>query len=122
MRNKHPRKHNNMNIAAEILDYASKHKIDIVVYGEQIKLEAIEGEITDEFLETAKQHKSALIKELSDGRWNPELVAEGYVWCFDCQHWGGGACAHPDNPFRTVTKCPQVPRKCQWFEVKLNPD
>jgi len=104
-----------MNSVAEILDYASKHKIDIVVDGELIKLEATEGEITNEFLESAKQYKSALIKELSDGRWNPELLVEGYVWCLDCQHFNGVNCNHTDNPFHTVTKCPQAPRKCHWF-------
>jgi len=50
-----------MNSAIEILNYASKHKIDIVVDGEQIKLEAIEGKITDEFLESAKKHKPEIL-------------------------------------------------------------
>jgi len=49
------------------------------------------------------------------GRWNPELALEGYVWCLDCQHFNGVNCNHTDNPFHTVTKCPQAPRKCQWF-------
>ena len=48
-------------------------------------------------------------------RWNPELASEGYVWCLDCQHFNGVNCNHTDNPFHTVTKCPQAPRKCQWF-------
>ena len=104
-----------MNSTTEILDYASKHKIDIVVDGEQIKLEAIEGEITDEFLETAKQHKSELIKELSDERWNPELAVEGYVWCMDCQYWDDLACKHIDNPYRK--QCAHAPRICKWYEA-----
>ena len=61
-----------MNSVAEILDYAYKHKIDIVVDGEQIKLEAIEGEITDEFLESAKQHKQEILEALT--KEEPELV------------------------------------------------
>jgi len=55
-------------------------------------------------------------------RWNPELAADGYVWCQDCQHFNSVNCNHPDNPFRTVEKQPAVPRLCQWYEVKLNPD
>jgi len=51
-------------------------------------------------------------------RWNPELAVEGYVWCLDCQHFNGVNCGHTDNPFHTVTKCPQAPRVCQWFEEK----
>lgn len=105
--------------ATEILDYASKHKIDIVVDGENIKLEAIEGKITDEFLESAKQHKKEILEALTKGdRWDPELAAEGYVWCLDCQYFNSVNCNHTDNPFHTVTKCPQAPSKCQWYEVK----
>ena len=51
-------------------------------------------------------------------RWDPELAVEGYVWCLDCQHFNGVNCDHTDNPFHTVNKCPQAPRKCQWYEVK----
>ena len=50
-----------------------------------------------------------------DDRWDPEFASEGYVWCLDCQHFNGVNCDHTDNPFHTVTKCPQAPRKCQWF-------
>jgi len=48
------------------------------------------------------------------GHWNPELASEGYVWCLDCQHWGGTACTHTDNPFRNQQ--PLTPRKCRWYE------
>ena len=48
-------------------------------------------------------------------RWNPELASEGYVWCLDCQHWGGTACTHTDNPFRNQQ--PLTPRKCRWYEA-----
>ena len=54
-----------------------------------------------------------------DDRWNPELASEGYVWCLDCKHFDSVNCNHTDNPFHTVTKCPQAPRKCQWFESSI---
>ena len=109
-----------MNSAAEILNYATKHKINIAVDGEQLKLDAIEGEITDEFLETARQHKPALIEALlKPERWNPELAAQGYVWCLDCQHFDSVKCNHTDNPFHTVEKQPLAPRKCQWYEEMI---
>jgi len=47
--------------------------------------------------------------------WNPELAIEGYVWCLDCRHFNVVNCDHTDNPFHTVTKCSEAPRKCQWF-------
>ena len=102
-----------MNSAIEILNYASTHNINISVDGEHIKLEAIDGEISDNFIESAKQHKPELITALTE-RWNPELAADGYVWCIDCRHWSGTACTYPDNPFRK--QCVHVPRKCQWYE------
>jgi len=49
-------------------------------------------------------------------RWNPELASEGYVWCLDCQHFNEVNCDHTDNPFHTIIKCSQAPRKCQWYE------
>jgi len=61
-----------MNSATEILSYASKHKIKIAVDGEQIKFEAVEGEITNEFLESAKQHKSEILEVLT--KTDPELM------------------------------------------------
>ena len=48
-----------------------------------------------------------------DGRWNPELAAQDYHWCYDCRYFNQ-TCTHPDNPFRK--QCPQAPRKCQWYE------
>jgi len=50
---------------------------------------------------------------LEDDRWNPELAAQGYHWCYDCRYFNQ-TCTHPDNPFRK--QCPQAPRKCQWYE------
>jgi len=54
----------------------------------------------------------------TEERWNPELTSEGYVWCLECQHFNGANCNHTDNPFHTVSKCPQAPRKCQWFNKR----
>ena len=101
-----------MNSALDLLEYAAKHKIMVAVDGEQIKLE---GQFTDEFLETARQCKSELLKALSE-RWDPELADDGYVWCLDCMHWNGQTCVHTDNPFRKQQ--PLAPRKCQWYEEK----
>jgi len=58
--------------------------------------------------------KVAHFPEISgDDRWNPELAAQGYHWCYDCRYFDQ-TCTHPDNPFRK--QCPQAPRKCQWYE------
>jgi len=105
-----------MNTAADIFSYAQTHDINLIAEDGQLKIDAPETALTDEFLESAKQHKSEILKVLTrEDRWNPELAAEGYVWCLDCQHFNGVNCNHTDNPFHTVTKCPQAPRKCQWF-------
>lgn len=103
-----------MNTAADILSYAQIHNINLVAENGQLKIDAPEAALTDDFLNSAKQHKEEIIKALSE-RWNPELVAEGYVWCIDCQHFDSVNCNNSDNPFHTVNKCPPVPRKCQWF-------
>jgi len=55
----------------------------------------------------------------SSDRWSPEFAAKGYVWCHDCKYFNNVSCNHADNPFNTVSKCPQAPRKCQWYEGKL---
>ena len=49
--------------------------------------------------------------------WNPELASEGYVWCMNCQYFNGVNCDHAENIFRTVNKCPQVPRMCHWYSA-----
>jgi hypothetical protein len=64
--------------------------------------------VLDESVETEKTE--------TDDRWNPEYAKQGYVWCLDCLHFDNVNCNHSDNPFRTITKCPQAPRKCQWHE------
>ena len=106
-----------MNTAADILSYAKSHNINIRAKDGELKIAAPETALTDDFLESTKQHKSEILEVLTrEDRWDPELAAKGYVWCFDCQHFNGVNCNHTDNPFRTVTKCPQAPRRCQWHE------
>jgi len=107
-----------MNTAADIFSYAQTHDINLNAEDGQLKIDAPETALTDEFLESAKQHKSEILKVLTrEDRWNPELASEGYVWCLDCQHFNNVNCNHPDNPFRTVEKQPPVARKCQWFQI-----
>lgn len=109
-----------MNTASDILSYAKTHDIRLNAEDGQLKIDAPENELTDEFLESAKQHKSEILEVLTkEDRWDPELAAKGYVWCIDCKYFNGASCNHTDNPFHTVTKCPQAPRKCQWYEKKL---
>ena len=106
-----------MNTAADIFSYAQTHDINLTAEDGQLKIDAPETALTDEFLVSAKQHKSEILEVLTKAdRWNPELASEGYVWCLDCQHWGGTACTHTDNPFRNQQ--PLTPRKCRWFEYK----
>lgn len=102
-----------MNTAKDIISYAAQHRIRMVVNGDRLVFEGNNDSLTDQFLEAAKQSKPALIKALS--RWDPELAAEGYIWCYDCKFWGGQICQHPDNPFRN--QCPQAPRICRWYEA-----
>ena len=104
-----------MNAVADILTYAQINSINMIAENGQLKIDASETALTDDFLNSAKEHKTEIIKTLSE-RWNPEYSQQGYVWCFDCKHFDNLNCNHYDNPFRTVTKCPQVPRKCQWHE------
>ena len=105
-----------MNTAADIFSYAQTHDINLIAEDGQLKIDAPEMALTDEFLVSAKQHKSEILEALTRGdRWDPELAAKGYVWCLDCQHWGGTACTHIDNPFRNQQ--PLTPRKCHWHEV-----
>jgi len=109
-----------MNTATDILAYAKTHDISLIAEDGQLKIDAPETALTDEFLASAKQYKSEILASLTkEDRWHPELAAEGYIWCADCQHFNGVNCDHTDNPFHTVTKCPKAPRKCQWYEKKL---
>jgi len=110
-----------VNTARDIINYAETHNIQLSSRDGQLVLNAQKEVLTDAFLESAKQHKAEILSVITE-RWNPGMAAEGYVWCLDCRHFNGVNCDHTDNPFHTVTKCPQAPRKCQWYEVKLNPD
>jgi len=107
-----------MNTATDILNYAQIHNIGMVAEDGQLKIDAPETALTDDFLCSAKQHKEEIIKALReinpDERWSPELADEGYVWCYDCKFWDSKSCSHPDNSFRQ--QCPQAPRKCYWYE------
>ena len=105
-----------MNTAIDVLNYAKTHDINIIAEGGLLKIDAPEKALTDEFLESAKQHKQEIIRALSE-RWNPELAREGYHWCFDCLHWNG-KCTSLENPYHAVEKCPQAPRFCRWYKDK----
>jgi len=54
-----------MNTAADILSYAKNHDIHLRAEGGQIKINAPENELTDDFLDSAKEHKQEIIKVLS---------------------------------------------------------
>ena len=110
-----------MDVAKALTQFGSLG-INIAVKGKKLLVTGPEP-LTDEQRTYLRIHRTSILEVLlRPERWDPELASDGYVWCLDCQHFNGVNCDHTDNPFRTVTKCPQVPRKCQWFEVKLNPD
>jgi len=54
-----------MNTAADILTYAQNHDIRLIADDGQIKINAPENVLTDEFLESAKQHKSEILEALT---------------------------------------------------------
>jgi len=62
-----------MNTAADILIYAKNHDIRLIAEDGQLKINAPENELTDEFLESAKQHKQEILKALT--KEDPELMA-----------------------------------------------
>ena len=108
-----------MNTARDILSYAQSHDIRLSIDGDKLKVNAPKEVLTDEFLATTKQHKAEILKTLSKPeRWDPELVADGYVWCQDCLFYNGFNCGSNENPFKTVEKQPAVARKCQWYEER----
>ena len=61
-----------MNTAADILTYAQNHDIRLIADDGQIKINAPENVLTDEFLESAKQHKSEILEVLT--KIEPELM------------------------------------------------
>ena len=88
-------------------------------YLERLKTEFSENNPHKELTKPTKAPSVSFVSSASrafDERWDPELATEGYVWCLDCQHFNGVNCDHTDNPFHTVNKWPQAPRKCQWYE------
>ena len=50
-----------MNTAADIFSYAKNHDINLIAEDGQLKIDAPETVLTDEFLESAKQHKSEIL-------------------------------------------------------------
>jgi len=62
-----------MNTAADILSYAKNHDITLVAEEGKLKINAPETALTDDFLESAKQHKSEILEVLT--KENPELTA-----------------------------------------------
>ncbi len=62
-----------MNTAADIFSYAQTHDINLIADEGQLKIDAPETALTDEFLESAKQHKSEILEALT--KEDPELMA-----------------------------------------------
>jgi len=73
-----------MNTAADILIYAQNHDIRLIADDGQIKINAPENELTDEFLESAKQHKSEILEVLTkEDRSDPKLIERISEACAD---------------------------------------
>lgn len=104
-----------MTAIAEILTYAEQHQIQLSIHGDKLKIKSLNGEVPAEFVEKAKTHKPEIMQVLQE-RWNPELAADGYVWCLDCTHWDGTNCTHKDNPY--IEQEPKCPRYCKWYRAK----
>jgi len=62
-----------MNTAADILSYAKTHDISLIAKDGQLKIDAPKTALTDEFLESAKQHKSEILGVLD--KEDSELMA-----------------------------------------------
>jgi len=102
-----------MNAAQKFIAYAESHDIELTVIEGHLIMDGVKDEIKDKILTTAKEHKQEIITALE--RWNPELSAKGYQWCFDCKNWSGQSCTSQDNPYAEVEKCPQAARICKWY-------
>jgi len=73
-----------MNTAADILTYAQNHDIRLIADDGQIKINAPENVLTDEFLESAKQHKSEILEVLTkEDRSDPKLMERISDACTD---------------------------------------
>ena len=62
-----------MNTATDILAYAKTHDINLIAEDGLLKIDAPETALTNEFLESAKQHKQEILKALT--KEDPELMA-----------------------------------------------
>lgn len=114
-----------MSRVAELIEEVQRHGGRLIPDSDGIRVRA-PAPLPDDLMERLRARKPDLIRELRAaapvGHWDPELAADGYVWCVDCRHWGGGGvdcpdagpgCTHPDNAFRQQQ--PLAPRKCRWF-------
>ena len=54
-----------MNTASDILNYAATHDIHLSTNGEHLKVNAPKEALTDEFLKSAKEHKTEILETLS---------------------------------------------------------
>lgn len=101
----------------ELIAECARRRIHLEAAGDNLRYEAPKGALTPDLTERIRACKGGLLQALQS-RWNPELAAEGYVWCLDCRHYRGQrgqlyGCNHPDNPYRKQE--PRVPRYCRWF-------
>ena len=63
-----------MNTASDILSYAVAHDIHLFANGDELKVNAPKEALTDEFLQSAKQHKTEILNAISDC-WYPKIMA-----------------------------------------------
>ena len=70
-----------MNTAQDIFNYTQSHNISMTTEDGKLKINGPETALTDEFLESAKQHKSELLEVLT--KENPELMARVSEACAD---------------------------------------
>ena len=105
-----------MDVAKALTQFGSLG-INVAVKGQKLVVIGPEP-LTDEQRTYLRIHRTSILEVLlRPERWDPELAAKGYVWCIDCKYFNSASCTHTENPFNTVTKCPQAPRKCHWYEV-----
>jgi len=62
-----------MNTAQDIFNYTQNHNISMTAEGGKLKINGPETSLTDEFLKSAKQHKSEILEVLTKEA--PELLA-----------------------------------------------
>jgi len=74
-----------MNTAQEIISYAGIHGINLVAKDDQLVIDAPKESLTDEFLDTAKEHKQEILKELSE----KELIQQAFREGKSIRWWSG---------------------------------